>query len=307
MAARAGKKVVIIKKVVKGGGGHHGGSWKVAYADFVTAMMAFFMVMWILGMDDKTKQAIEGYFANPVGYKKGYGAGSSPLSTGSTPSNVQKTQLRMIVRSTEQRSFEQLKSQILDKVSKSDSLKRLNALIDVQLTPDGLRIELVESGSGDVYFPLGSSRMKSATMLALQLIGPELAVLEHPVVLEGHTDSAPFGVNGGYGNWELSSDRANAARRILETVGVTQERIVEVRAYADKHPRVIDDPKAPANRRISILLPYTRVNATDASAEDMAANKRDSLVANIGKPLPQSPTASLPTSATPTSVTTGKP
>ena len=286
MTARAGKKVVIIKKVIKGGGGHHGGSWKVAYADFVTAMMAFFMVMWILGMDDKTKQAIEGYFANPVGYKKGYGAGSSPISTGSAPSNVQKTQLRMIVRSTEQRTFEQMKSQIQDKLAKSDSLKRLKALVDVQVTSDGLRIELVETGAGDVYFPLGSARMKAATMLALQLIGGELATMQHPVVLEGHTDAAKFGSDGGYGNWELSADRANAARRVLETVGVSDGRIVGVTGLADTHPRVPDNPLAPANRRISILLPYTQVNARDASAEDMAVTKRDSLVANIGKPLP---------------------
>ena len=106
MAPRGGKKIIIVKKKVAGHGGHHGGSWKVAYADFVTAMMAFFMVMWILGMDDKTKQAIEGYFANPVGYKKGYGAGSSPLSTGTAPTNVQQTPLRSIVRTTEQRTFE---------------------------------------------------------------------------------------------------------------------------------------------------------------------------------------------------------
>ncbi len=294
MAARAGKKVVVVKKVIKGGGGHHGGSWKVAYADFVTAMMAFFMVMWILGMDDKTKQAIEGYFANPVGYKKGYGAGSSPISTGSAISNVQKTQLRMIVRSTEQRTFEQLRTTILDKLEKSDSLKRLNALIDVQVTNDGLRIELVETGDGDVYFPIGSSKMKSATMLALQLIGPELAALQHSVVLEGHTDAAKFGTDGGYGNWELSADRANAARRVLETVGVTGGRVVEVRGYADTKPRIANDPKSPANRRISILLPYSQVTAGETNATDLATSKRDSLVANIGKPLPQTPSVNIP-------------
>jgi chemotaxis protein MotB len=294
MAPRGGKKVVIVKKVIQGGGGHHGGSWKVAYADFVTAMMAFFMVMWILGMDDKTKQAIEGYFANPVGYKKGYGAGSSPISTGSALSNVQKTQLRMIVRSTEQRTFEQLKTTILDKLAKSDSLKRLNALVDVQVTNDGLRIELVESGEGDVYFPIGSSRMKSATMLALQLVGPELAQLQHPVVLEGHTDAAKFGAAGEYGNWELSAERANAARRVLETVGVTGGRIVEVRGYADTKPRIVDDPLSPANRRISILLPYTPVTASETNAADMAVSKRDSLIANIGKPLPQTPSVNVP-------------
>ena len=146
MAPRGGKKIIIVKKKIAGHGGHHGGSWKVAYADFVTAMMAFFMVMWILGMDDKTKQAIEGYFANPVGYKKGYGAGSSPLSTGTAPTNVQNTPLRVIVRSTEQRTFEQLKNAILEKVASNDSLKALKALVDVQVTNDGLRIELVLDG-----------------------------------------------------------------------------------------------------------------------------------------------------------------
>ena len=299
MAARAGKKIVVVKKVIKGGGGHHGGSWKVAYADFVTAMMAFFMVMWILGMDDKTKQAIEGYFANPVGYKKGYGSGASPLSTGSTPSNVQKTQLRMLVRSTEQRTFEQLKGSILEKLAKSDSLRKLNAVVDVQVTNDGLRIELVESGEGDIYFPIGSSKMKSATMLALQLVGPELASLDHPVVLEGHTDAAPFGADGGYGNWELSADRANAARRVLETVGVTGGRIVGVTGLADTRPRVPDDPRSPANRRISILLPYSKVTANETNAEDLAAAKVDSLVTNIGKPLPQTKSVNLPASALP--------
>jgi len=283
MAARGGKKIVIVKKKIVGGGGHHGGSWKVAYADFVTAMMAFFMVMWILGMDEKTKQAIEGYFANPVGYKKGYGAGSSPLSTGTTPANVQKTALRMVVRSSEQRTFEKLKGLIEDKLSKSDSLRKMNAIIEVQVTNDGLRIELVESDRGDVYFPSGSALMKPATTLALQLIGTELAELQHSVVIEGHTDGAKFGSDASYGNWELSADRANAARRVLQASGVSDGRVVEVRGYADTKPRIPADPLAPANRRISILLPFSRPPG-DANAEDLATNKRDSLVYNIGRP-----------------------
>jgi chemotaxis protein MotB len=282
MAPRGGKKIIIVKKKVAGHGGHHGGSWKVAYADFVTAMMAFFMVMWILGMDDKTKQAIEGYFANPVGYKKGYGAGSSPLSTGTAPTKVQQTQLRSLVRTTEQRTFEELKSSIQEKVASNDSLNALKALVDVQVTSDGLRIELVETGSGDVYFPTGSARMKSPTMLALQLIGTELAKLQHPVILEGHTDAAPFGSAGGsYGNWELSADRANAARRVLEDVGLNERRIVEVRGYAATKPRILDDPLSAANRRISILLPYSVAPDGAADAKSMARYKSDSMLAEI--------------------------
>src|SRR3982751_5121546 len=104
-ADKSKKKIVIIRKKKVAGGGHHGGSWKVAYADFVTAMMAFFMVMWILGMDDKTKQAIEGYFSNPVGYKKGFSSGSSPISDGQSPSKIQTAQLRMIVRNSDQQKM----------------------------------------------------------------------------------------------------------------------------------------------------------------------------------------------------------
>lgn len=285
MAARGGKKIVIVKKKVGGGGGHHGGSWKVAYADFVTAMMAFFMVMWILGMDEQTKQAIEGYFANPVGYKKGFGAGASPLSTGSTPTTVQRTPMRMIVRSAEQRQFENLRQVILEKLAASDSLRRLNAVVDVQVTKEGLRIELVESGKGDVYFPIGSSRMNAAAMLTLQLVGTELSKLANPVVLEGHTDGAKFGKDAAYTNWELSADRANAARRVLESTGVDGSRVLEVRGYADTKPRVFDDPLAAANRRISILLPFTNVPDNAPNAEALAAAKKDSLVTTLSQPL----------------------
>ena len=281
MSARGGRKVVIVKKKIAGGGGHHGGSWKVAYADFVTAMMAFFMVMWILGMDDQTKKAIEGYFSNPVGYRKGYGAGQSPVSTGSSPSNVHKQPLKMIVRSTEQRSFEQLRQSILQKIAQNDSLRRLNAVVDVQVTKDGLRIELIEQGAGDIYFASGSARMKSASMLVLQLVGSELATMSHSVIIEGHTDAARFGNDASYGNWELSSDRANAARRVLEASGVEPARVREERGYADTKPRVPGDPMAPANRRISILLPFSTVpDAT--TADQVATSKRDSLVQALG-------------------------
>ncbi|MFY7921767.1 MAG: flagellar motor protein MotB [Gemmatimonas sp.] len=285
MAARGGKKIVIVKKKVAGGGGHHGGSWKVAYADFVTAMMAFFMVMWILGMDDKTKQAIEGYFANPVGYKKGFGSGSNPLSSGSVPSPIQKSPIRMMVRSAEQKAFEKLRQTILDKLAASDSLQKLNAVVDVQVTREGLRIELIESGRGDVYFPIGSSRMNAATMLTLQLVGAELSQITQSVVLEGHTDGAKFGADAAYTNWELSADRANAARRVLQSTGVAPERVVEVRGYADTKPRVPDDRLSPANRRISILLPFTDTPESAPNAQDMAAQKTDSMVSDISTPI----------------------
>jgi len=277
MSARGGKKIVIVKKKVAGGGGHHGGSWKVAYADFVTAMMAFFMVMWILGMDDQTKSAIEGYFSNPVGYRKGYGAGSSPVSIGSTPTNIQRAQLRLLVRANEEKTFESARQKIMSKLAANDSLAQFNAEVEVVVTRDGLRIELIESGSGDVFFPLGSARMKAATALVLQLVGTELASLSHPIVLEGHTDAALFGSGATYTNWELSADRANAARRVLETAGLGDGRLVEVRGYADKRLRVPNDPTSPANRRISLLLPFTDI-------PDVVSERATAGGASVGPP-----------------------
>jgi len=252
----------------------------VAYADFVTAMMAFFMVMWILGMDDKTKQAVEGYFANPVGYKKGYGAGSSPLATGASIGTVQKqSTMRLMVRSQEKQAFEETRKAIADKLAESDSLRKLKAVVDVTVGIDGLRVELVESTRGDVYFPSGSARVNPATMLVLQLVGAELARLRHSVVIEGHTDAARYTVDASYGNWELSADRANAARRILEAAGVEPARVREVRGYADTQLRVPGDPLAPANRRISILLPFSEdpTEGKVANAESLAVSKRDEL------------------------------
>ncbi len=261
-----GKKVVIIRKKKVVGGGHHGGSWKVAYADFVTAMMAFFMVMWILGMDERVKQAIEGYFSNPVGYKKGYSAGASPISSGSSPSKVSSSTVRMIVRSAESKRFGELAMELRMRLSENEALKKVGARVEVVMTKEGLRIELIESGTGDVFFPMGSAHIKPAAAVALQVIAPELLGLSNEIVVEGHTDAARYGADAGYTNWELSADRANAARRVLEASGLPVQRIVEVRGLADRHLRVTGNPLDPTNRRISILLRYSQLPVPDETA-----------------------------------------
>src|SRR5438105_2271258 len=268
MADKSKKKVVIIRKKKVAGGGHHGGSWKVAYADFVTAMMAFFMVMWILGMDDKLKQAIEGYFSNPIGYKKGYSAGASPISSGSSPSKVQTSQLRMIVRNTEAQKFGTLAQQLREVLAKNSDLKRLGAKVEVVVTKEGLRIELIETGKGDMFFPLGSAQMKPAAVIVLQAIAPELEPLPNPIVVEGHTDAASFGTDASFTNWELSAERANAARRVLTSSGVSADHVAEVRGLADRHLRVPENPLDPQNRRISILLRYRELGADEATVSD---------------------------------------
>ncbi|GJG86553.1 flagellar motor protein MotB [Gemmatimonadetes bacterium T265] len=276
MAADKSKKIVIVRKKKVAGGGHHGGSWKVAYADFVTAMMAFFMVMWILGMDDKVKQAVEGYFSNPVGYKKGYGAGASPISSGASPAKAATQQVRILMRGAESQAMSKAAAQIKQLITGDPSLRQLHAKVEVTVTNDGLRIELVESGDGETFFPVGSTAMKPAAVIALQLIAPAVSTLGNPVVIEGHTDAATYGAGAAYNNWDLSAERANAARRVLEASGLPAARVEEVRGMADRRPRVPDDPYAAANRRISILLPYRGQAPApdDAGAPELAALDR---------------------------------
>jgi chemotaxis protein MotB len=253
--AKGGGKVIIVKKVKKGGHGHHGGSWKVAYADFVTAMMAFFMVMWILGMDENTRKAIEGYFSNPIGFKKGYSSGSSPLASGSSPASVQQQAMQIALRSLQQRRFEEIKNLLATRVDSLAAHGGLKSRVEISITNAGLRIELIENAQGNTFFEFGSSQMKPEGQTALRLIADELRGMENPLVIEGHTDAAQY-ARRDYSNWELSSERANAARRYLEAVGIPRERIVEVNGLADKQLKYPLDPLNPSNRRISILLPY---------------------------------------------------
>lgn len=259
--AKGGGKVVIIKKIKKAGHGHHGGSWKVAYADFVTAMMAFFMVMWILGMDESTRQAIEGYFSNPIGFKKGYSSGSSPLSSGASPASVKQQAMQLALRSLQQKQFEAIKAQLASRMDSVTARGALRSKVEVSVTSAGLRIEMIENSDGNTFFGFGSARMQPQGQLALRLIADELVGLENPLVIEGHTDAAQY-ARRDYGNWELSSERANAARRFLESEGIPATRIVEVNGLADKQLKYPLDPLNPSNRRISILLPF--LNAPEA-------------------------------------------
>jgi chemotaxis protein MotB len=265
-APSSNKRPIIIRKIKKGGHAHHGGSWKVAYADFVTAMMAFFMVMWILGMDEQTRKAVEGYFSNPAGFKKGYGSGASPLASGNSPARMAENQVRLIVHRAEARAFNEVADHIRARL---DSAKGElgTAHFEVSVGDQGLRIELIETNAGDNFFARGSATMRPAAHTALTLIAAELRALGNPVVVEGHTDAAMYADSATYTNWELSSDRANAARRVLEGAGLQGNRIVEVRGYADTHLRNPENPMAAENRRISILLAFSQPRSPPDSTE----------------------------------------
>jgi chemotaxis protein MotB len=249
------KPTVVIRRVKKvHGGGHHGGSWKVAYADFVTAMMAFFMVMWILGMSPEARASVQSYFSNPAGVEKGFSGGPNPLARGGPAAEGRAARVQLVSRVQEREALSAAGERIRTRLRSDDGLREIAAQVEVVMTEQGLRIELVEQGRGDTFFAFGDASLRPAAAEALGVIGEELARTGSPVVVEGHTDSAPFG-RPGYTNWELSADRANAARRALERSGVAAGQVVEVRGYADRRPRLADQPLRPENRRISVLLP----------------------------------------------------
>ncbi len=234
---------------------HHGGSWKVAYADFVTALMAFFLVMWIVGMDQNVKRAVQGYFSDPVGYKHGFGSGKSPLSSGNSPTAANNNLFRNIAYMREQQTFAVARGEIKHALEASPELHSVAAHVEIVVAQSGLRIELIEGDSGDTFFSLGSSHLTPTGRLVVMMIGRELAQLSNPIEIEGHTDAAPYG-GGDYTNWELSADRANAARRVLEAAGLPDSRIAEVKGMAARDLRDPAHPLSTANRRVSILLPF---------------------------------------------------
>jgi chemotaxis protein MotB len=255
MSAPKDKRPIIIKKVSGGHGGHHGGAWKVAYADFVTAMMAFFMVMWIMGMDAETKESVQGYFQNPVGFNKGFGAGANPMSVGNSIRNQTTVTVALMSREHQENQFNAVAQRIRSRLERDAELKRLAGNFEITVTPDGLRIEITDAGAGDTFFALGSSQPSPTAIRAFSLVGEELSDLENRVVLEGHTDAVQYG-RAGYSNWELSVDRANAARRLIVGSGVDHRRVLEVRGHADRRLRLADEPNNTANRRVSFLLPF---------------------------------------------------
>lgn len=250
-----GQRTIIIRPRRRGSGEAHASSgWKIALADFMTAMLALFMVLWATSLDQDTRDSIEAYFQDPVGIKRGYSNGASPVAVGTSPAQVRTPAIDALLRAQIER-MQEVGDRIRDRLNSEDALARIGAQVEIVASRDGLRIELLEAGGGDTFFPLGSAVMRPITATALGIIAAELRSLENPIIVEGHTDAAPFGSRADYSNWELSSDRAHAARRVIETNGIGYQRIRDVRGHADKQLR---DPRRPlhaSNRRITILLP----------------------------------------------------
>ena len=268
---------IIVKKIKKGGHSAHGGAWKIAYADFVTAMMAFFLLMWLLGSTSEgDKKGIADYFQSPLKVAllnggSGSGDSSSILKGGGTDlsrssgqvkngdipaprSTINLQALRHEQRVAEATKLQELSEQVENALKNNPKLAQYASQIKLDLTRDGLRIQIVDELSRPM-FDSGSAVVKPYMRELLRAIGSVLLEVPNRLTLEGHTDAQPFGVGeAGYSNWELSADRANASRRELVAGGLTQERVLRVQGLASSQPFNRDEPQDPQNRRISIIV-----------------------------------------------------
>ena len=268
---------IIIKRIKKSGHGAHGGAWKIAYADFVTAMMAFFLLMWLLGSTaEGDKKGIADYFNSPLklslmGGASGSGDSSSVVKGGGndlTRSSgqvkagdveAQRRTLQLKALKAEQKRaeaarLEALKQKVEEALAASPKLAAMKSQIRLDMTRDGLRIQIIDE-QNRAMFDSGSAIVKPYMRELLREIGAVLAEVPNRLTLEGHTDASPFGAGErGYSNWELSSDRANASRREINAGGLPEDRVLLVQGLASS---VLFDPAAPdspVNRRISIIV-----------------------------------------------------
>jgi chemotaxis protein MotB len=250
------RPIIILKK--KGGhGGHHGGAWKVAYADFVTAMMSLFIVLWLLSSSKPVREAVAGYFKDP-------GGTASKLGT-----NLAGAGENFILTKD---NMPKLKDQLEQKIREMRDFDKLKSHVEMTVTSEGLRIEMTESASG-TFFDSGSPKLNADGRDMLITLAQELGKLPNKLSIEGHTDSKPYSGNVNYSNWELSTDRANAARRLMQANGVGPDQITQVRGFADMRLRKPDDPFDSSNRRISIIVQYIEKNADEENKAGAATEE----------------------------------
>ena len=241
---------VIIKKIIKNKGhGHHGGAWKLAYADFVTAMMAFFLLMWLLGStNEETRRGISEYFQDP--YK------ASLIDKGLIPTldEIAPTEIDRQAEKNDQLQLEMLKEKIQDMIDENSKLSEVKDQIKLETTPEGLRVQIIDNQNMPM-FKLASSETEPQIRLILRALAPVINKLPNKITINGHTDARPFPANRkGYSNWELSSDRANAARYELNQGGLAEEKVLRVTGLSDSIPYNPANPDDPMNRRISIIV-----------------------------------------------------
>ncbi|MEO8592005.1 MAG: flagellar motor protein MotB [Candidatus Solibacter sp.] len=253
MPVQGVRPIIIVRK--KGGhAAHHGGAWKVAYADFVTAMMALFIVLWLMNSNAKVKEAVAGYFQDPAG--TGKMAGTDKNGTDKTI-EVSKD------------NMENLKHELEKAIKTLPKFQAMKDQISLTVTSEGLRIELMETQAG-MFFHSGNANPTDTGVGLLRLLSDELGKLPNRLLIEGHTDATPYASNGPYTNWELSSDRANLARQLMQASGLRSGQVFQVRGFADQQLRNVKDPYDAANRRITVIVQYLVPPAGTAPAGQMA-------------------------------------
>jgi chemotaxis protein MotB len=286
---------IIVKRVKKAAHGHHGGAWKIAYADFVTAMMAFFLLMWLLGSTtDGDKKGIADYFNSPLrvslmGGGSGSGDSSHVIKGGGTDltrahgqvkrgdvkakrDTINLQALKHQVTAAERAKLNELRDRIDSSLDAAGALAAYKGHLRADMTGDGLRIQIIDSDSRPM-FASGSAGVQPYMREMLQVIAAVLSEVPNKLTLEGHTDATPFpGGDRGYSNWELSADRANASRRELVAGGLADNKILRVQGLAASIPYDRDNPHSPLNRRISIIV-------MNRDAEDRMYEAMDPLAA----------------------------
>jgi chemotaxis protein MotB len=278
--------IIIIRRKKGGHAAHHGGAWKVAYADFVTAMMALFIVLWLLSSSEQVQKAVGGYFTDPKGHGKEIGNGLR--GAGSESLAIHKDDMK------------KLKEKLEQAVKDTGSLEKIKDHIVITVTGEGLRIEMLEDDKG-MFFESGSPAPTSFGKDLLLTLAEEIGKLPNRITMEGHTDSKPFGSKAGYSNWELSTDRANSARRWMQENGVRDDQVTQVRGFADQSLRDPEHPDAAANRRVTLIIQYQKQEksaATEAAAAAAASSATEGKGAQAAhgeaKPAEQKPSAAHP-------------
>jgi len=248
--AREGAPIYVIKRK-KGHAAHHGGAWKVAYADFVTAMMALFIVLWLLSSSEEVQKAVGGYFNDP--------SGTGKLGGISTPGSAETVSIG-------KDDMDQLKDKLEQALQQLPKFEEMKEQVQMTVTGEGLRIELMETDKG-MFFERGSANSSQNGRELLDSLARNIGKLPNDIVIEGHTDAKPYSNNRTYSNWELSADRANSARRFMETSGLHQDQVKQVRGFADQQLRKADDPENASNRRVSVIVKYLKAPPAPAGKE----------------------------------------
>ncbi len=259
-------QIIIIKKKV-GHAAHHRGAWKVAYADFVTAMMALFIVLWLMGTSKPVKEAVAGYFRDPNGtaQKKGIALAGDGEAVALKKEGMSK-----------------LKEELMKSLQKMANFDKLKSQVEITLTSEGLRIELMEDPKG-TFFENGSAQPTQILQDLLKILSVEIGKLPNPISIEGHTDSKPYSDSKIYSNWELSTDRANIARRLMQSNGIRPDQVAQVRGFADHNLRKPLHPQDASNRRITVIVQYIVKPDQQPTLGPLAADKGPAATANNPK------------------------